>query len=118
MIGHLRNNFLGMWSGGHFKSIGFGQDIGSSRLIKLIQKSYESGVRTFLTADVYNEGHADEIGPRGFVLAGGTAVIDHEFFLIDFSKAAGVVVKAVRISGDGGVGVSESNGTSAAAGRR
>ena len=50
---------FGIWSGGHF--LNFGQDIGANRLTALVRQAYESGIRTFLTADVYGEGAADTL---------------------------------------------------------
>ena len=50
---------LGIWSGGRFMH--FGVDIGAERLIQLVRRSYEAGIRTFLTADVYGEGEADRL---------------------------------------------------------
>ena len=50
---------FGIWSGGHFMH--YGDDIGEERLKRLVRKAHESGVRTFLTADVYGEGRADRI---------------------------------------------------------
>lgn len=50
---------LGTWSGGRFMH--FGQDIGEARFVALFQRAYELGVRTFVTADVYGCGRADEL---------------------------------------------------------
>ncbi len=50
---------FGVWSGGHFMR--FGSDIGPERLEQLVQRAYESGIRTFMTADVYGVGAADEL---------------------------------------------------------
>ncbi|MBI3316457.1 MAG: chlorite dismutase family protein [Candidatus Omnitrophica bacterium] len=50
---------FGIWSGGHFMN--FGEDIGELRLLRLIQRAYESGIRTFMSADVYGEGEADKL---------------------------------------------------------
>lgn len=57
---------LGIWSGGHFMH--FGTDIGPDRLEKLVHHAYETGVRTFMTADTYGQGGADEL--LGRALAG------------------------------------------------
>ena len=50
---------FGIWGGGHFMH--FGTDIGPDRLGTLAQHAYENGVRTFMTADVYGQGAADEL---------------------------------------------------------
>lgn len=50
---------FGIWSGGRF--LHFGRQISEERLITLIQQAYESGVRTFLTADVYGPEEADHV---------------------------------------------------------
>ncbi|SVD87207.1 uncharacterized protein METZ01_LOCUS440061, partial [marine metagenome] len=56
---HPGTSAFGIWSGGHFMH--FGSDIGAENLEKLVQHAYESGIRTFLTADVYGQGEADEL---------------------------------------------------------
>lgn len=50
---------FGIWSGGHFMH--FGSDIGPDRLEKLVHHAYNSGIRTFMTADTYGQGAADEL---------------------------------------------------------
>lgn len=50
---------FGIWSGGVFMH--YGRNIGEERLQSLIQRAYELGVRTFMTADVYGEGAADTV---------------------------------------------------------
>ncbi|MEO0414732.1 MAG: aldo/keto reductase [Verrucomicrobiota bacterium] len=50
---------FGTWSGGRYMH--FGECLEEDRLEKLIRDSYENGVRTFLTADVYGVGKADEL---------------------------------------------------------
>ncbi len=50
---------FGIWSGGHFMH--FGGDIGPDRLEQLVKQAYDSGIRTFMTADVYGQGAADEL---------------------------------------------------------
>ncbi|MBK35412.1 MAG: hypothetical protein CME26_07770 [Gemmatimonadetes bacterium] len=50
---------FGIWSGGHFMH--FGADVGSDRLESLVRYAYEKGIRTFMTADVYGQGEADEL---------------------------------------------------------
>ncbi len=79
----LQRAVFGLWNGGHF--LHFGEDIGVQRLKDLVRKSYDLGVRTFITADVYGEGEADTIAgevlsqyPRdSYCLVGG---IGHDFY--------------------------------------
>jgi aryl-alcohol dehydrogenase-like predicted oxidoreductase len=56
---HPTKAAFGIWSGGHYMH--FGRDIGRERLVQLVRRAYESGIRTFLTADVYGEGEADRL---------------------------------------------------------
>src|SRR5258705_11104068 len=56
----------GTWSGGRFMH--FGEPLPEERYIKVIQHAYASGIRTFMTADVYGNGAADEM--LGRALAG------------------------------------------------
>ncbi len=56
----------GIWSGGRFMN--FGEPVAEDRFIRLIQRAYERGIRTFITADVYALGAADEM--LGRALAG------------------------------------------------
>lgn len=78
----LQRAVFGLWNGGHF--LHFGEDIGAQRLKDLIRRSYDLGIRTFVTADVYGEGEADTIAgevlsayPRdSYCLVGG---IGHDF---------------------------------------
>lgn len=74
---------FGMWNGGHFMH--FGKDIGPERLEKLIRHAYDSGFRTFMTADVYGEGAADSL--LGRALAGAPrdsycliGAVGHDFY--------------------------------------
>jgi len=57
---------FGIWSGGHFMH--FGSDIGPGGLERLVHHAYESGIKTFMTADTYGQGGADEL--LGRALAG------------------------------------------------
>lgn len=50
---------FGSWNGGRFMN--FGAPIDEARWIQLVQSAYQQGVRTFLTADVYGLGKADEL---------------------------------------------------------
>jgi len=56
---HPGTSAFGIWSGGHFMH--FGSDIGPERLETLVQHAYNSGIKTFVTADVYGQGAADEL---------------------------------------------------------
>lgn len=49
----------GTWSGGRFMH--FGEPLAEDRFISVIRRAYERGVRTFMTADVYGSGAADEL---------------------------------------------------------
>lgn len=49
----------GTWSGGRFMH--FGETLTEERFLGCIQTAYESGVRTFVTSDVYGNGKADEL---------------------------------------------------------
>ena len=57
---------FGTWSGGRYMH--FGEPLGEDRFIAVIQRAYRSGVRSFMTADVYGNGAADEM--LGRALAG------------------------------------------------
>lgn len=48
----------GTWSGG--KYMHFGESLEDERFIGAIRYAYDSGIRTFVTADVYGNGRADE----------------------------------------------------------
>ncbi len=56
---HPTTTAFGIWSGGHFMH--FGSDIGSENLESAVRYAYDEGVRTFITADVYGQGAADEL---------------------------------------------------------
>ncbi len=56
----------GTWSGGRFMH--FGEPLGDERFIQVIHEAYQKGIRTFMTADVYGNGAADEM--LGRALAG------------------------------------------------
>src|SRR5207249_11851926 len=57
---------FGTWSGGRYMH--FGEPLSEERFLKVIQHAYQRGVRTFMTADVYGDGAADEM--LGRALAG------------------------------------------------
>ena len=56
----------GAWNGGRFMNYGAALD--DARWIQTAQHAYRQGVRTFMTADVYGAGQADEL--LGKALAG------------------------------------------------
>ena len=49
----------GTWSGGRFMH--FGEPLPEDRYLNVIRHAYERGIRTFMTADVYGNGQADEL---------------------------------------------------------
>jgi aryl-alcohol dehydrogenase-like predicted oxidoreductase len=57
---------FGVWNGGCF--VNYGEPLSDEHWIELVRRAYEKGVRTFITADVYGEGAADEL--LGRALAG------------------------------------------------
>jgi len=62
----LTRTAYGTWSGGRFMH--FGEELPEERFINVIQHAYRNGIRTFMTADVYGNGAADEL--LGRALAG------------------------------------------------
>src|SRR5678816_891221 len=62
----LTRTAYGIWSGGRFMH--FGQPLDDDRFLKVVRRAYDKGIRTFLTADVYGNGQADEM--LGRALAG------------------------------------------------
>lgn len=55
----LTTTAYGTWSGGRFMH--FGETLGEERYLDCIRTAYEAGFRTFVTADVYGNGKADEM---------------------------------------------------------
>lgn len=55
----LSNTAYGTWSGGRFMH--FGETLSEERFLGCIRMAYESGIRTFVTSDVYGNGKADEL---------------------------------------------------------
>ena len=55
----LTRTAFGTWSGGRFMH--FGEAISDDRFLELIQLAYSSGIRTFITSDVYGVGRADQM---------------------------------------------------------
>jgi len=61
----LTRTAYGTWSGGRFMH--FGEVLDEERYKKCIRVAYDSGIRTFVTADVYGQGKADAVIRRGFI---------------------------------------------------
>jgi len=55
----LTTTAYGTWSGGRFMH--FGETLSEERYVACIRVAYEAGFRTFVTADVYGNGKADEL---------------------------------------------------------
>src|SRR5580692_1702627 len=53
---------FGAWNGGRFMN--FGEPLADERWINLVRHAFERGIRTFITADVYGAGAADELLAR------------------------------------------------------
>src|SRR5881392_362080 len=62
----LTRTAYGTWSGGRYMH--FGEPLSEERFLKVIQHAYRQGIRTFMSADVYGNGAADEM--LGRALAG------------------------------------------------
>ncbi|MSU20569.1 MAG: aldo/keto reductase [Pedosphaera sp.] len=62
----LTRTAYGTWNGGRFMH--FGEPLDEERFLKVIRLAYDRGIRTFMTADVYGNGQADEM--LGRALAG------------------------------------------------
>ena len=56
---NLTRTAYGTWSGG--KYMHFGEALDDERYMGMMREAYDKGVRTFITADVYGVGRADEI---------------------------------------------------------
>ena len=79
----LTTTAYGTWSGGRFMH--FGETLSEERFIGCIETAYESGIRTFVTSDVYGNGKADEL--LGMALKGVdrstyslVGMIGHDFY--------------------------------------
>ena len=79
----LTTTAYGNWSGGRFMH--FGETLPEDRYRECVRVAYESGVRTFVTADVYGNGKADEL--LGEALAGFerdtyclVGMVGHDFY--------------------------------------
>ncbi len=73
----------GTWNGGRFMH--FGEPLTDERFIDAIRHAYAEGIRTFMTADVYGNGAADEMMARaleGFPRESYSlvAMIGHDFY--------------------------------------
>ncbi len=55
---NLTRTAFGTWNGGRFMH--FGEPLDEDRFAALIRRAYERGIRTFMTADTYGSGAADE----------------------------------------------------------
>ena len=62
----LTTTAYGTWSGGRFMH--YGETLSEERYLECIRIAYDAGIRTFVTADVYGNGKADEL--LGVALAG------------------------------------------------
>ncbi len=56
---NLTTTAFGTWSGGRFMH--FGEQLSDERIADLIRSAHRQGVRTFVTADVYGVGRADQL---------------------------------------------------------
>lgn len=56
---NLTTTAFGTWSAGRYMH--FGEMLDEQRFLALIRHAYDSGIRTFVTADVYGLGKADEM---------------------------------------------------------
>lgn len=79
----LTRTAYGTWNGGRFMH--YGEALSDERWISVVQHAYKAGVRTFMTADVYGNGAADEM--LGRALAGLprdsyslVGMIGHDFY--------------------------------------
>lgn len=80
---NLSRTAYGTWSGGRFMH--FGEPLSDERFIAVTRLAYDRGIRTFMTADVYGNGAADEM--LGRALAGLprdsyalVGIIGHDFY--------------------------------------
>ncbi|MDP0489852.1 MAG: aldo/keto reductase [Verrucomicrobiota bacterium JB023] len=88
----LTKTCYGTWSGGRFMH--FGEMVSEERYLNLIRHAFEKGIRTFITADVYGLGRADEmlgqalegIPREDYSLVG---IIGHDFYKGERQGSAG-----------------------------
>jgi aryl-alcohol dehydrogenase-like predicted oxidoreductase len=79
----LTRTAYGTWSGGRFMH--FGEPLDDERFIAAIRHAYDGGIRTFISADVYGNGAADDMLGRAlsglardsYALVG---MIGHDFY--------------------------------------
>ena len=75
---------FGTWNGGRFMN--YGEALSDERWIEVVQHAYRQGIRTFMTADVYGSGGADELIGRAlkglprdsYCLVGA---VGHDFYM-------------------------------------
>lgn len=80
---NLTRTAFGTWNGGRYMH--FGEQLDEAQFLDLIRYSYEKGIRTFVSSDVYGVGRADSMlgealkdVPRGtYSLVG---IIGHDFY--------------------------------------
>jgi aryl-alcohol dehydrogenase-like predicted oxidoreductase len=80
---NLTRTAFGTWNGGRFMH--FGTPLEADHFAALIRRAYDRGVRTFLTADVYGSGAADEalgealadVPRQSYCLVG---MVGHDFY--------------------------------------
>ncbi|BCU79523.1 aldo/keto reductase [Luteolibacter sp. LG18] len=80
----LTTTAYGTWSGGRFMH--YGETLPEERYLECIRTAYDAGIRTFVTADVYGNGKADEL--LGVALEGVdrdsyclVGMIGHDFYV-------------------------------------
>jgi aryl-alcohol dehydrogenase-like predicted oxidoreductase len=59
---NITRTAFGAWNGGRFMN--FGEPLADERWTNLVRHAFERGIRTFITADVYGAGAADELLAR------------------------------------------------------
>ncbi|TLD72803.1 aldo/keto reductase [Phragmitibacter flavus] len=80
---NLTRTAFGTWNGGRFMH--FGEQLDETQFLDLIRHSYEQGIRTFVSSDVYGAGRADSMlgealkdAPRdSYCLVG---LLGHDFY--------------------------------------
>jgi aryl-alcohol dehydrogenase-like predicted oxidoreductase len=88
----LTTTAYGTWNGGRYMH--FGEPLSEERFLKTVQFAWQKGIRTFMTADVYGAGAADEM--LGRALAGLprdsyclVGAIGHDFYKGERAGAKG-----------------------------
>ena len=72
----------------------FGEMLSEQRFLGLIQHAYRQGIRTFMTADVYGNGAADEM--LGSAVMATPALSHHSFAMYDQSVTRTLTGKLTR----------------------